>query len=114
MSDFAKTLEKEMISRGEKNLRVFLVYMNPFYKQNSPKGEEILGRKIRTWCNETGLKHVAMLWIPSPVDPESCGLYKINPEAKNTVFVYKKRRVTAKWVNIEYNNETLNSILNTL
>lgn len=111
MSEFAKTLESEMKSRGEKNLRVFLVYMNPFHNGNNPQAEKILGKKIWKWCDEQGLKRVAMLWIPSPVDPETCGLYKINPEAKNTVFVYKKRKVAAKWVNIEYDNESLKAIL---
>ncbi len=111
LSGFAKNLEKEMELRGEKKLRVFLVYMNPFHNQNTNKGEEILGRKLRKWCNEQGLKRVAMLWVPSPVDPKSCGLYKINPEAKNTLFVYKKRKIAAKWVNIEYDDESLKEIL---
>ena len=113
LKEFAKTLETEMIQRGEKKLRVFLVYMNPYYNQNSTKGLEILRGKLRKWCAEQGLKHVAMLWVPSPVDPETCGLYKINPEVKNTVFVYKKRKVITKWVNIEYNNEMLKNILKT-
>jgi len=111
MSEFAKALETEMKLRGEKDLRVFLIYMNPFYDQGNDEGEEILGRKIRKWCDEQGLKHVAMLRVPSPFDPKSCGIYKINPEAKNTVFVYKKRKVVRKWVNIEYNDEMLNTIL---
>ena len=111
LNEFAKTLEKQMEKQGEKKLRVFLVYMNPFYKQNSITGEDVLGRKIRQWCAEQGLRRVAMVWVPSPVDEETCGLYKINPEAKNTVFVYKKRTIVGKWVNIEYNDETVNAIL---
>ncbi len=114
MSEFLKTLENEMKIRSEKNLRVFLVYMNPFYNQNSQQREDVIGRNIRNWCNEAGLKRVAMLWVPSPTDPKTCGLYKINPDAKNTVFVYKKRKVTAKWVNIEYNDESLKTILKLL
>jgi protocatechuate 3,4-dioxygenase beta subunit len=110
LQDFAKTLENEMKQRGEKNLRVFLVYMNPFYK-NDQQGQEILGRKIRLWCQKQGLKKVAMVWVPSPVDPKTCGLYKINPDAKNTVFVYKKRKIAAKWVNMEYNEESVNKLL---
>jgi protocatechuate 3,4-dioxygenase, beta subunit len=111
LKDFAITLDSEMINRGEKNLRVFLVYMNPFHSQNSATGQEILGRKLRKWCDEQGLKHVALLWVPSPEDPKTCGLYNINPEAKNTVFIYKKRKVIDKWVNIEYNDEMLKRIL---
>lgn len=111
LKDFAIALEAEMINRGEKNLRVFLIYMNPFYKENNTTGQAILGRKLRAWCAEKGLKHVAMLWVSSPVDKETCGLYKINTEAKNTVFIYKKRTVVNKWINVEYNNEILKTIL---
>jgi protocatechuate 3,4-dioxygenase beta subunit len=111
LSGFAKKLESEIEKRGEKKFRVFLVYMNPFYKQNSSSGEEILGRKIRKWCDEQGLKRVAMVWVPSPADAETCGLYKINPDAKNTVFVYKKRTIVDKWVNVEYNDDMLSAIL---
>ena len=82
-----------------------------FYKENNTEGQTILGRKLRKWCDEQGLKHVAMLWVPSPVDAKTCGLYKVNPEAKNTVFVYKKRTVVAKWVNMEYNNELIKELL---
>jgi len=112
MNEFAKNLETEMEKRGEKKFRVFLVYMNPSYKENNNDREKlIIQEKIRTWCENQGLDKVAMTWIPSPLDTETAGLYKINPEARNTVFVYKKRKVVAKWVNIEYNNETLETIL---
>jgi protocatechuate 3,4-dioxygenase beta subunit len=112
MGDFAKRLESEMERRGEKNLRVFLVYMNPFYNEiNNGPETGIMARKISKWCEEEHLKKVAMLWIPSPTDAKSAGLFHINPKAKNTVLVYKKRKVTAKWVNIEYDTTTLNAIL---
>lgn len=110
MKNFATTLESEMKQRGEKNLRVFLVYMNPFYKEKNGEGEKVLG-EIRKWCAGQNLQHVAMLWVPSPVDAESCGLYKINPAVKNTVFVYKKRKITDKWINIDYNDKYLKAIL---
>jgi protocatechuate 3,4-dioxygenase beta subunit len=111
LSRFAKNLENEMEFRGEKNFRVFLVYMNPFYGQNNAKGEEILRGKISKWCDDERLKKVAVLWIPSPVDEKTAGLYKINPQAKNTVFVYKKRKVAAKWIDIDYSDESVKAIL---
>jgi protocatechuate 3,4-dioxygenase beta subunit len=107
MIQFAKNLEGEMERRGEKKFRVFLVYMNPVDKET-----EMDENKVRQWCEEQQLKKVAMVCIPSPVDKETAGLYKINPEATNTVFVYKKRRIAAKWVNIEYDNESLKTIMN--
>ncbi|MGZ8508949.1 MAG: dioxygenase family protein [Chitinophagaceae bacterium] len=114
MSQFVKTMENEMMQRGEKNLRVFIVYMNPFYKDNDAVGSGVLQKKIREWCEERLLNKVAVVWVPSPVDQESAQLFKINPEAKNTVFVYKKRKVAAKWVNVDYNNDLANAILGQL
>lgn len=55
-----------------------------------------------------------MVWVPSPVDKESSRLFKINPDASNTVFVYKKRKVAAKWVNLDYTEENADNILNQL
>jgi protocatechuate 3,4-dioxygenase, beta subunit len=115
MSEFVKAFENEMEARGENNLRVFFIYMNPFYKENNSDTErEIIGRKVREWCEKQGLQKVAITWIPSPVDAETAGLYSINPQAKNTVLVYKKRKVAAKWVNMEYDSESVKTILRTL
>jgi protocatechuate 3,4-dioxygenase, beta subunit len=111
MKDFITTFEREMNDRGVKKLRVFLVYMNPLYKENDREGLRILQKKITGWCERQNLLQVAMVWIPSPVDKETAGLYKINPKVKNTVLVYKKRRVVAKWVDMEYNNEAVKNIL---
>lgn len=115
MQNFIKTLEKEMQSKGEQKLRVFLVYMNPFYKENpNASSEEILKGKLKKWADTQQLKKVALTWIPSPIDEETAGLYQIDSKAKNTVFVYKKRVVAAKWVNVEYDDQTLKEILNAL
>jgi protocatechuate 3,4-dioxygenase beta subunit len=114
MSQFVKTMENEMKQRGEKNLRVFIVYMNPFYKNNDPGKSRVLQKKIREWCEEQLLNKVAVVWVPSPVDQQSAQLFRINPAAKNTVFVYKKRKVAAKWVNLDYTEENTRTILNEL
>lgn len=112
MKDFVQALEREMQTKGENNLRVFLIYMNPFYQDNPiENADDILKGKLKKWADEQKLKKVALTWIPSPADEETAGLYEINPKAKNTVFVYKKREVAAKWVNIEYDDKTLKEIL---
>ncbi|MBD0350034.1 MAG: intradiol ring-cleavage dioxygenase [Flavisolibacter sp.] len=113
MTRFIQKLEQAMINEGEKKLRVFLVYMNPMYKGMSTEEAVILQRKIKDWCADQNLQRVAMVWVSSPVD-ESCREYQINPEVKNTVFVYKKRKVAAKWINMEYTEEAAQSILNQL
>lgn len=115
MQDFVQSLEKEMAANGKSELRVFLIYMNPFYKANpNVTTEEILKGKLKKWADDQRLKNVALVWIPSPVDERTAGRYAINPKAKNTVFVYKRREIAAKWVNIEYDDETLKEILASL
>ncbi|MBS1920723.1 MAG: hypothetical protein JST17_10760 [Bacteroidetes bacterium] len=108
---FAKNLEEEMENMGENKLRVFIIYMNPTYNINDAGGEIILQSKLKKWCEEQGLKKVALVWVPSPLDEESCGLFIINSKAENTVFVYKKRKIAAKWVNIDYSDQVLKKIL---
>ena len=115
MQGFVQSLEKEMRAKGERKMRVFLIYMNPFYKDNpNATAEQILKGKLKKWADELGLKNVALVWIPSPVDEGTARRYNINPKAKNTVFVYKKREVAAKWVNVEYDDKTLNELLSSL
>ncbi|MEJ7585938.1 MAG: hypothetical protein WKI04_00095 [Ferruginibacter sp.] len=111
MQRFARQLEKEMAQRGEKKFRVFLVYMNPSYQLNTKNGQDILQQPLERWGRENGLQKVALLTVPSPVDKKTCGEYDINPAAKNTVLIYKKRTVVAKWVNIAYDNEALHNIM---
>ena len=89
--------------------------MNPFYKDNpNATSKEILKGNLRKWAEAMKLKKVALTWVPSPIDEKTAGLYALNPSAKNTVFVYKKREVVAKWVNVEYDEKTLKEILATL
>lgn len=115
MQSFVQSLEKEMQARGESRLRVFLIYMNPHYRDNpNVTAEQILKGKLKKWADEQGLKKVAFTWIPSPIDEETAALYNINPKAKNTIFMYRKREVAAKWVNIEYDEKTLKEILGKL
>ena len=111
LKGLAIELEKTVTLRGEKNFRAFLIYMNPFYDRNNATGLKILQGKIKRWCEEQGLQKVAMLWVPSPVDKASCGIYKINPAAINTVLVYKKRKVVAKWIDINYREDALGDVL---
>jgi len=66
------------------------------------------------WCEQQRLTKIALVWVPSPVDQESSRLFKINPDGKNTVFVYKKRKVAARWVNLDYTGEDADNILNQL
>lgn len=113
LKNFTLQLEHEMRLKGEKQLRVFLIYMNPSYYENDSPSQAVLRKKLIQWCEEQQLQKVAFLWTSSPVD-ENCKLYKINPKVSNTVFVYQKRKVLEKWINNDYTSEDVKKILNTL
>ena len=108
IESFARRLESEMQKRGVKKLRVFLIHMNPTNKNLGSLESELIN-----WAAKQDLRKVALVYIPTPNDPESSQLFEINtsPEIKNTVFVYKKRKVAAKWVNIDYDDLSLSTIL---
>jgi protocatechuate 3,4-dioxygenase beta subunit len=114
MAGFIQSLENEMVKRGEKKIRVFLMYMNPFKSPMPRTKEELIKNKVKKWCEEQNLQKVAMSMVRSPTDAETCGLYKINPDVKNTVLLYKKRKVAAKWVNIEYSAASFTEIMKEL
>lgn len=108
LKTFALALEKEMQVKGEKALRVFLIYMNAAKNLNEQKE---LKQQLKTWCTENGLKKLALLWVPSATDESTSGAFKINSQADNTLLIYKRRKVAAKWVNLNYDKKDLQRIL---
>ena len=108
INTFAIKLENEIEKRGLRNFRVFLVYMKPG-SEDKNNAEE----KLREWSNQINLKNVAVLMVPSSVDKETAGIYKINPspEVVNTVFIYKQRKVADKFINIDYNEASFEKIM---
>jgi protocatechuate 3,4-dioxygenase beta subunit len=88
--------------------------MNSKHERVDATNALIVHQKIKEWCDRQKLQKVAVTWVPSPIDPETAGLYQINAEALNTVFLYKKREIAAKWVNIDYSKNSLDAILNQL
>ncbi len=108
VSDFAMKLENEIERRGLRNFRVFLIYMKPA-SEDKTEAE----KKLREWSNKTNLKNVAVLMVPSATDKETAVAYKINSSSKivNTVFVYKKREVVDKFINIDYSESSFEKIM---
>jgi protocatechuate 3,4-dioxygenase beta subunit len=108
---FVRKMENEIKKRGEKKLRVFVIYMNP--------GEMKWGdveKKLRHWTNEQELEKVAVTYVPSPEDEESCQLYDINaaPKILNTVFLYHKRTIIDKYINLVFTDDDIKVILEKL
>ncbi len=95
MARLAVSLEREIDRRGS-GFKAFLVYTNP---KKTPAAE--VTRRLEAFARANGLRNVALLHVPSPSDLPSSFLYRINPRSKNTVLVYRQRRVAhnfANWV----------------
>ncbi len=90
-------LESEISTRGVRRFRVFVMYMNP---EKKPIGEAM--REASDVASRLKLKQVALTVIPEPNDPKSAALYRLNTtsEVRNTVFVYSKRKVVSKTINL--------------
>ena len=112
MDAFAQQLEAAMARQGAAAFRVFLVYIHtgPASREEEKRSKEAL----RNWCAARSLKNIAVVWVPSLTDAETTALYRINPAADNTVLVYRKRKVAAKWVNMEYHAEAVKAMLREL
>ena len=57
-----------------------------------------------------------MLYVPSLTDKQTSYLYRINPNTRNTLLIYNKRRVVDKFVNLSAltqkgSYENLNNLL---
>lgn len=108
ISSFTIMLENEIQKRGIRNFRVFLVYMKP------PSEEEgVAIKKLISWTSQMNIRNVAVTLVPSATDEKTSIAYKINPspEIMNTVFVYKKRKVADKFINIDYNEASFEKIM---
>jgi protocatechuate 3,4-dioxygenase beta subunit len=93
MARLAFSLEREIERRGA-GFRAFLVYTNP---KKEPAAE--VTRRLEAFARANGLRNVALLHVPSPDDKPSSFLYRINPRARNTILLYRQRRVVGKFVN---------------
>lgn len=98
LSVIAQRLESEIDRRGLKELRAFIIYMNP---DQRPMDQVM--KTLTDLSRDAKLDKVAVTCIPGPADPKSAKLFQINAdkEIKNTVFVYKSRKVFEKFINLD-------------
>lgn len=98
LSRIAERLEAEISKKGIKKMRAFIIYMNPDQRPL----EEVM-KTLTDLSRQAKLDRVAITCIPGPADPKSAKLFQINPdkEIKNTVFVYKGRKVFDKFINLD-------------
>jgi protocatechuate 3,4-dioxygenase, beta subunit len=93
----ATRLEREIHAKGPERIRAFVIYMNP-YRQSPAEVEALLS----SFAKEALLSRVAVAYVPSPTDKATSALYGINPapSVKNTVIVYRNRKVFEKFINL--------------
>ena len=101
-------LEKEMRDRGESRLRAFVIYMNP---DRLPRPE--VEKRLADIASSAHVERVALAWVPSPTDDATAALYHINPDpdVRNTMVVYRQRRVVEKFVNLPMTPAGLDRLL---
>jgi len=89
-------LEKAVTTHKEKEFVAFLVFINP-------KGEsaEALASSLESIAKEAKSENVALTYVSGPQD-RAVRQYDINtdPKVKNTVFVYKNKKATKKFINL--------------
>jgi hypothetical protein len=108
MATLASSLESEIKKKGLRRIRVFLMYMNP-----ENKTEEEVQNLLEGFSKKNNLDKVALTYIPNPTDPETAGLYDINPDNKirNTVIIYRNRGVFDKVINFKSDPASIQKLI---
>jgi protocatechuate 3,4-dioxygenase beta subunit len=111
LTSMSEWLEGQSQKRGLRQLRVFIMYMNP---TGLPTKE--VERRLQAVADKATLRNVALTYVPNPTDRETSSRYRINPslDVKNTVMVYKKRKVVEKETNFEPSTENMTKLVATL
>ena len=92
----ATRLEKASADYGTKKLKTFIVYVNATHQ-----AEALFTQPIQKLAEKRKYHHVALTYVHSG-DSSAVTDNQINvdPKIRNTIFVYKARKVTAKFVNL--------------
>ncbi len=90
-----RNLERETVANKAKKFKAFVVFINPRHESAA-----VMNAKLAKLGAEEKIKNVALAYLSGPADPAIAD-YKINTDAtvRNTVFVYRARKVAAKFVN---------------
>jgi protocatechuate 3,4-dioxygenase, beta subunit len=98
-------LEEQSVRRG-KFLKAYFVYGD---ENNYDKAKR--DKQLAAIGSELNLKNVALTFVPSLSDTESeVNLNKINPDARNTFVVFRRRNIIAKFIDFKPNGENLTAL----
>lgn len=108
IKSWLKFLEAESEIRKE-YLKVYFVYGNEKEKSSRAAG------RLSELGNSLNLKNLALTIVPSFSDKTSeIYLNRINPEAGNTIIIYKRSRIIGKFVNLSPDPENFLAVTTTL
>jgi hypothetical protein len=102
----ATTLDKACAASHDKKLKAFVVYVNAAHEPNTS-----LDKRLAAIAATSKIKNVALTYV-SGGDQVAVRDNEINidPRVKNTVFVYKERKVRTKFVNLVANKPGLEAL----
>ncbi|MBI3450417.1 MAG: hypothetical protein HY049_16065 [Acidobacteria bacterium] len=97
IAPIASRLERAIAERGGARVRAFVISMNPAAR---PAAE--IESRLAAFAKGAALDQVAVAYVPGPADERTSGRWQINPDPRvvNTVFVYRRRVVVDKFVNL--------------
>jgi hypothetical protein len=95
VAELVKLVDGSMAKNQSAKLKGFFIFLTD--KSSAPA----VAQKLEKLGETTHSDRVALAWLPK--DDEAVGNYKVNvsPDVKNTVFVYRDRKVVAKFVNLK-------------
>ncbi|MDR3689575.1 MAG: hypothetical protein P4L46_09370 [Fimbriimonas sp.] len=96
VAKIADALEGAIKMEGPSKLKGFVVFIKP-----TGESDAKIQNLLRMVANQCHLQHVGLLFVDGSAN-EAVGEYKINTAAsvKNTVIVYRDRKVSANFVNL--------------
>ncbi len=83
------------VAKKDEDFKAFIIFVV------DPAKKAKMETTLKDAAKSTGYNAIAMAWVPN--NSEYLKAYKIDKAAKNTVLVYKDRKVTHNWVNMVAN-----------
>jgi len=95
VAELVKLVDSSMAKHQSAKLKGFFIFLTD--QSSAPS----LAQKLEKLATSTKADRVALAWLPK--NDEAVGNYKVNlsPEVKNTIFVYRDRKIVAKFVNLK-------------
>lgn len=106
VGELAAWLDKAVKTHSDKGLKAFFVFIPA-----KGQGGEAIAKQVADLSAERKIENVGMTYVNGP-DDTAVKLHRINTDEKvrNTIFVYKDKKVTAKFINLIANEGGLRSL----